>query len=171
VKASQGQGTLRGRSGSAGETRALGRALGARLGIGDWLGLTGELGAGKTCLVQGLAQGLGVPEDHPVVSPTFVLLHTYPGRLPLHHLDLYRLQGASELEELGYDELSASGALAVEWFEQVPDARLADGLVIELGLVSTRVRTWEARALGPRGRELLAALADFGGEPRRRGGR
>ncbi|HOX44797.1 MAG TPA: tRNA (adenosine(37)-N6)-threonylcarbamoyltransferase complex ATPase subunit type 1 TsaE [Myxococcota bacterium] len=158
---------LRGTTRSSAETQALGRALGEALRAGDWLGLTGELGAGKTCFVQGLARGLGAPPERPVTSPTFVLLQSYPGRVALHHLDLYRLKGGGELAELGYDELCAAGVCAVEWFDVVAGAQAGDGLVLSLELRSARVRAWEARALGPRGRELLGVLEAAGTAGRR----
>ncbi len=161
------RGALRGTTRSPAETQALGRALGEALRAGDWLGLTGELGAGKTCFVQGLAQGLGAPPGRPVTSPTFVLLQSYPGRVALHHLDLYRLQSGQELQELGYDELCAAGVCAVEWFDVVAGAQAGDGLVLSLELRSARVRAWEARALGARGQELLRVLEAAGTAGRR----
>jgi tRNA threonylcarbamoyladenosine biosynthesis protein TsaE len=105
---------------SEAETGALAEALAARLGGGETLLLHGELGAGKTAFVRGLARGLGVDPGQ-VVSPTFVLLTRYEGRLTLHHADLYRLRGDSPAEEreLGLEELPGpGGVLAVEWAER-----------------------------------------------------
>ena len=105
-------------------TEALGAQLAASLGPGSVILLEGELGAGKTAFVRGLAIGLGVPEDE-ISSPTFTLVQHYRGRLPLVHADLYRIDGV-EAEDLGLDELAASGVLAVEWAEKLvrrpPDA-------------------------------------------------
>jgi tRNA threonylcarbamoyladenosine biosynthesis protein TsaE len=86
---------------------------------GEVVLLSGELGAGKTVFVRGLARGLGAdPEE--VASPTFVLLTSYPGRLTLHHADLYRLRGDGDERELGLDELPGKGGvLAVEWAERL----------------------------------------------------
>jgi tRNA threonylcarbamoyladenosine biosynthesis protein TsaE len=85
--------------------------------------LTGELGAGKTAFVRGLARGLGVDPDE-VASPTFVLLTSYPARLTLHHADLYRLKGDGDEQELGLEELPGPrGVLAVEWAERLSGAR------------------------------------------------
>ncbi|MFH0963560.1 MAG: tRNA (adenosine(37)-N6)-threonylcarbamoyltransferase complex ATPase subunit type 1 TsaE [Planctomycetota bacterium] len=115
-------------TGSAEETRAIGRALGRRLRPGDCVALTGELGTGKTQLVKGIAEGLGIdPRD--VASPTFVLHAVYEGRLTLHHLDAYRLRGAREFEDLAVEENLVSGGVAViEWADRVrealPDARV-----------------------------------------------
>lgn len=98
------------------ETQALARELAATLAAGDLVLLTGELGAGKTEFVKGLAAGLGVTAL--VQSPTFTLVREYnDGRVPLIHLDLYRLAGG-EVEELGLDELRARGIVAVEWPER-----------------------------------------------------
>jgi len=98
-------------------TTAAGERLGARLGAGDVVGLTGELGAGKTCFVQGLVRGLGVAT--PATSPTFVLVNEYRGRLPVHHVDLYRTQSLTELLDLGLEELLAGGGVTVvEWADR-----------------------------------------------------
>jgi len=106
-------------SASEAETAALGAALGARLTGGETVLLRGELGAGKTAFVRGLARGLGV-DPAEVVSPTFVLLTRYAGRLTLHHADLYRLSGKGDERELGLEELPGPrGVLAVEWAERL----------------------------------------------------
>lgn len=102
---------------SSEDTRAAGERLGARLGPGDVVGLTGELGAGKTCFVQGLVRGLGVTAA--ATSPTFVLVNEYRGRLPVHHVDVYRTQSLTELLDLGFDELLAGGGVTVvEWADR-----------------------------------------------------
>lgn len=105
------------------ETRALGRALAAEIPGGTILSLEGPLGAGKTCFVQGIAEGLGLDPSE-VSSPTFTLVHEYSGgRLPLVHFDLYRLESDSELIGLGYDEyLKESGICAIEWGDKFPEA-------------------------------------------------
>jgi tRNA threonylcarbamoyladenosine biosynthesis protein TsaE len=100
------------------ETRELGRWLGSQLSAGTVIGLTGTLGAGKTRFAQGLGLGLGVPADT-IVSPTFTLCVPYTGRLLLLHLDAYRIKDASEIDELGLDEMVDEGAvLVIEWFER-----------------------------------------------------
>jgi tRNA threonylcarbamoyladenosine biosynthesis protein TsaE len=99
------------------ETSAVGARLGATLVAGDVVALTGELGAGKTCFVQGLARGLGV-QTRPT-SPTFVLINEYRGRLPVHHVDAYRTARATELIDLGLLELfDGDGITVVEWAER-----------------------------------------------------
>lgn len=101
------------------ETEQLGEELGRGLHGGEVVLLQGELGAGKTAFVRGLARGLGAdPEE--VASPTFVLLTAYAGRLTLHHADLYRLGGGGDERELGLEELPGpSGVLAIEWPERL----------------------------------------------------
>jgi tRNA threonylcarbamoyladenosine biosynthesis protein TsaE len=101
------------------ETRALARDLAADLTAGSTVLLTGDLGAGKTAFVRGLAEGLGLDPDE-ITSPTFTLVHEYRGgRLPLVHVDLYRLERA-EIDEIGLDsDLAAAGVLAVEWADRL----------------------------------------------------
>lgn len=103
------------------ETEALAGRLAATLRGGEVLLLSGELGAGKTAFVRGLARGLGA-DPREVASPTFVLLTSYEGRLRLHHADLYRLAGPGDEGELGLEELPGSGGvLAIEWAERLAD--------------------------------------------------
>jgi tRNA threonylcarbamoyladenosine biosynthesis protein TsaE len=98
-------------------TAAAGERLAARLGPGDVVGLTGALGAGKTCFVQGLARGLGV--GIPATSPTFVLVNEYRGRLPVHHVDVYRTHTLTELLDLGLEDLlDGDGVTVVEWADR-----------------------------------------------------
>ncbi|PYQ55007.1 MAG: tRNA (adenosine(37)-N6)-threonylcarbamoyltransferase complex ATPase subunit type 1 TsaE [Acidobacteria bacterium] len=106
---------------SAAETEQVAAELAAHFRGGEVVLLTGELGAGKTAFVRGLARGLGSdPEE--VASPTFVLLTTYPGRITLHHADLYRLARPGEDADLGLEELPGPrGVLAVEWAERLGD--------------------------------------------------
>ena len=82
-------------------TLEMGRLIGASLEKGDIVAIIGELGSGKTCLTQGMAKGMGVAENVPVVSPTFTLINEYPGKIPLFHLDVYRLAWTGDLEDMG----------------------------------------------------------------------
>jgi tRNA threonylcarbamoyladenosine biosynthesis protein TsaE len=105
------------------ETAAAGRDLASRLSAGSVVLLFGDLGAGKTAFVRGLAEGLGIPAEN-VSSPTFTIMQEYRcGRLPLYHVDLYRLDDPREIDELGLDELTADGILAIEWAEKQRDVR------------------------------------------------
>jgi tRNA threonylcarbamoyladenosine biosynthesis protein TsaE len=102
------------------ETLEAARELGATLSTGDVVLLFGDLGAGKTAFVRGLAEGLGAERDD-VTSPTFTLVQEYRGgRLPLIHADLYRLNDPREIDELGLDEIAAGGVLAIEWADKLP---------------------------------------------------
>ena len=99
------------------ETAAAGEALGRTLGAGDVVALYGELGSGKTCLVQGLVRGLGVATH--ATSPTFVLVNEYRGRLPVHHVDAYRTGSLTELLELGLlDLMGGDGVTLIEWADR-----------------------------------------------------
>ena len=107
---------------SAAETEALGASMGARLKAGTVVAFTGDLGAGKTAFVRGLARGLGIPDR--VTSPTFTIVNEYEGgRLPLFHFDMYRLGSADELYDIGWEDyLARGGVCAVEWSENVKEA-------------------------------------------------
>lgn len=109
---------------SPAETEAFGESFGKRLRPGDLVLLTGELGAGKTTFVRGVARGIG--SSAPVASPTFQLVRMYAGRVQLAHIDLYRIETTSELADLGLDELLDQGAAVVEWGERLdaPNAAL-----------------------------------------------
>jgi tRNA threonylcarbamoyladenosine biosynthesis protein TsaE len=141
-------------------TQAAARALASHLVPGDAIGLVGDLGAGKTCFVQGLARGLGVPDSVRVTSPTFTLINEHRGgRLPLFHVDLYRIDRAAELDHIGLDDLFAAPAVvAVEWcdrFPVLPD----DHLRIELLAVAENQRALDAEGRGARGEALARAWA------------
>jgi tRNA threonylcarbamoyladenosine biosynthesis protein TsaE len=102
------------------DTAAAGRDLANALTAGSVVLLFGDLGSGKTVFVRGLAEGLGVDRDH-VSSPTFTLMQEYRGgRLPLFHVDLYRVNDPREIDDLGLDDIAAGGVLAVEWAEKLP---------------------------------------------------
>jgi len=100
------------------QTRALGEHLGARLEAGSVVACIGELGAGKTCFLQGLARGLGV--ESMVTSPTFVLVNHYRGRLPVYHLDAYRTETLTELLDIGVEDLlHGDGVTVIEWADKL----------------------------------------------------
>ena len=130
---------------SAEATFFLGKRLGQLLIPGMIVGLCGDLGAGKTCFVKGIGDGLGLSADS-ITSPTFTLVaEHYRGRVPLYHLDLYRLEGV-EIEELGYEEyLFGHGVAVIEWFQFLPDD-LHD-LIEEYLLISFTCGEGDARTL------------------------
>jgi tRNA threonylcarbamoyladenosine biosynthesis protein TsaE len=111
------------------DTEKLGKLLGSFAAAGDVICLDGDLGAGKTALSQAIARGLGVPDTCYVTSPSFAILHEYEGRLPMYHMDFYRLQDAGEVEDLGFDEyFYLTGLTVIEWsnraIELLPNERI-----------------------------------------------
>jgi len=142
-------------------TDRFGRRLGERLQAGDIILLTGPLGAGKTTLTQAIGAGCGVPTNCYITSPTFSLLHEYPGRLPLYHLDLYRLGSEEEIEELGFlDYLYGQGAAVIEWPDRLGHLRPASYLALELIYVGESGRTAQLTAVGEQWRERLGAISE-----------
>jgi tRNA threonylcarbamoyladenosine biosynthesis protein TsaE len=145
---------------SARATWLLGRRLGEALQPGDVVALSGDLGAGKTQLVRGACAGAGVAEGD-VSSPTFAIVQTYRGRVPLHHADLYRLADLDELYATGFmDLVGGEGALVVEWADKVPGWAPAERLELRLEEVSGRPssRRIALTGIGPRHAALAAAL-------------
>jgi tRNA threonylcarbamoyladenosine biosynthesis protein TsaE len=139
------------------ETRKLGERLGGLLQPGDVILLSGELGAGKTVFVQGIARGLGF--DGSVSSKSFVLLGEYPGRITLYHADLYRLENPDQVQELALDEISADGVLVVEWPERAgADVLPEEHLRIEFEVKGEEVRELHAAPAGDRAEELAERL-------------
>lgn len=139
--------------------RRLGRALGAAAQPGDVIALVGPLGAGKTHLAQAIARGAGVPPETRVTSPTFSVVVEHPGRLPVHHADLYRLGDASELAEIGLVERAAEGLLLVEWADRMPGALPRDVLWVTLAPARQDERSLTLTSTGPRS-EALRAVAE-----------
>jgi len=145
---------------SRGDTRRLGLRLAECLQAGDLLLLCGELGAGKTFLARAIARGLGVPASVRVTSPTFDLVHELPARIPLVHVDLYRLEAAAELRELGLGErIGADAVVLVEWGERFARALGSPALRISLALAGEGGRSCLVEPCSPRGAELLAGLS------------
>lgn len=130
------------------ETLRIGKILGNSLRGGEVVALTGGLGAGKTCLTQGIAVGLGVSASYPVTSPTFTLVNEYRGKeAVLYHLDVYRLKGSADLDETGYEEyLLGGGVLVIEWAEKILDAVPDEALFIALSWLGENVRKIEFSA-------------------------
>jgi len=127
---------------SLSQTLAFGQQLGRTACPGDIITLGGGLGAGKTTLTQAIGEGLGVPQEYYITSPTFGLLHEYPGRLPLYHMDLYRLAGEEEIEALGFEDyLYGKGLCVIEWPERLGDLMPADRLHIDLAFDSESTRS------------------------------
>jgi tRNA threonylcarbamoyladenosine biosynthesis protein TsaE len=136
-------------SSSQQDTHRLGQAIGRALRGGEIIALYGPLGAGKTALVRGIAQGLGA-ESTTVSSPTFVMIHEYQGRLPLAHVDLYRVRSLRDLESTGLvDYFSGPTVAAIEWADKGALVLPSDRLEIELSHRAARSRVIRLRATGP----------------------
>ena len=142
------------------ETRDLAARLGAGLAPGDVVALKGELGSGKTEFVHGLAQGLEVP-PHLVASPSFTLVHEYPGRVPLVHLDLYRLEDlpAELLPDLE-EYLSGPQVVAVEWARRLAPLLPGDYLEVDMEIIGESERELTFVGHGPRSWALVRHLAE-----------
>jgi tRNA threonylcarbamoyladenosine biosynthesis protein TsaE len=141
-------------------TLSLGRRLGQRLRAGSVIALTGELGCGKTLLTRGICEGLGVPPRQ-VNSPTFVLVNEYRGRLPVWHLDLYRLGGEADAVELGISDYLAragAGVMVVEWAEKIPSLLPEERLDVAFVVISERQRRLDITASGERFAGILEGL-------------
>ncbi|MDO8473357.1 MAG: tRNA (adenosine(37)-N6)-threonylcarbamoyltransferase complex ATPase subunit type 1 TsaE [Dehalococcoidia bacterium] len=139
------------------ETQALGFAIGKHAQAGDVILLAGQLGAGKTCLTQGIAWGLGVKEY--ALSPSFVLVREYKGRLQLYHMDLYRLERLEEISDLGLDDyLYGKGVCVVEWADRGLELMPEEHLAVEIGYTSDTEREIILTGRGNRYRGLIAKL-------------
>lgn len=150
--------TLESFSKSPEQTRRLGMRLGALLLPGDTVCLQGNLGAGKTTFVQGMAQGWGSAD--PATSPTFVLVNEYqrPDGMSLFHLDAYRIETAAEAEELDLETMLAEGVLVVEWPERIAGILPAERMWVELEYVSEEHRDLVFNSSGTRYEHLLAGF-------------
>jgi tRNA threonylcarbamoyladenosine biosynthesis protein TsaE len=145
------------RSESPDETHRLGVRLGELLQPGDFIGLIGDLGAGKTHLVRGVAEGAKVARSE-VASPTFAIVYPYRGRIPMYHADLYRIADYDELYATGFlDLIGGDGAVLVEWLDRIPETAPREYLRLTLRTVGDESRELYAEAFGRRPAELLTA--------------
>lgn len=132
-------------------TRLIGASLGRLLEPGDVLCLTGPLGAGKTCLVQGIVMGLHPEATYPVRSPSFTIIAEYPGPLPIYHVDLFRLEGHPSGGEIGLEDfLGGDGCCLIEWADRCPEWLPAERLEIDLAIEGPRERRISFLPKGPR---------------------
>lgn len=145
---------------SAGEdqTGELGRCIGLGLDQPLLILLRGDLGVGKTVFARGIARGLGVAEDIPITSPTFTLMNHYPARINLYHFDLYRLSGAEDLLDIGFDEYAfGEGITLVEWPEKIEDPNIC-GLWIDIVRLDEQRRRLTFSCADPQLAEVLDRL-------------
>ena len=141
------------------ETQKLGKTIGKWIEHPLVIGLSGDLGSGKTAFVQGLAEGLEVPDEYYITSPTFTLINQYPGRFPLFHIDLYRLDGISDLEDIGLDELLYDQAvIAIEWAEKMSPDLPAEHLAMTFKITDDDYRRISLIAYGHNLDNLIKAL-------------
>lgn len=139
------------------ETQRLGTRIGELARAGDVFLLVGELGTGKTCLTQGIAWGLGIKEY--TLSPSFVIMRELYGRLPLYHIDLFRLDNIEEIADLGLDDyLYGRGVCVVEWAEKGLSILPVEHLLVELAYLSDTERSFDMKPSSQRYRELLKQL-------------
>jgi len=142
------------------DTERFGSALATLLRPRDVVGLCGDLGAGKTFLARAIARGLGVPEEIPVTSPSFTLIKEYDGRMPIYHMDLYRLGSRAELYDLGlWEYYDGDGVCLVEWSDRFEELWPASALVLSIALGQGERRTVNATGTG-RGAELVRGLSE-----------
>ena len=140
------------------ETQQVGMQLGKLSQPGDVFLLVGGLGAGKTCLTQGIAWGLGI--EGYAASPSFVLINQYRGRIPLYHIDLYRLDSIEEVNELGLDDyLYGNGVCVVEWAEKAWAVLPRENLTVEMSFLSDTSRSITLKPNGKRYIEMISQLS------------
>ncbi len=141
------------------ETWRLGERLGARITAGVVITLDGDLGSGKTAFVQGLAKGIETPSECYVTSPSYTLINVYPGRLPLYHVDLYRLEGPGDFEDVGlYEIIDDPGVVAIEWADRLPEDLLTRRLAVRIDRTGDHRRRFRLRAHGQNCIDLLEAI-------------
>jgi len=149
------------KSKSSRTTMGFAKSLGKLVQGGEIIGLVGELGAGKTCFVRGFAAGAGVGPEAWVRSPTFTLINEYRGRLPVYHIDLYRVGKQEEIEALNLREyLYTDGVSLIEWFEYLPAAEVDDYLEVRLVHAGGAQRQITFTAHGQRYEQLLENLKE-----------
>ena len=146
-----------------GQTQNLGRKLGSRLTAGTVVALTGDLGSGKTSLVKGLGRGLGVPGDYHITSPSYTLVNEYPARHPLFHVDLYRLEGPDDFEDIGlYEILTGDGVVVIEWADKLGDGLPAEHISIHLLILGETSRKLRMTGHGHAASNMIQGLGDSG---------
>lgn len=138
------------------ETQKLGEALGRLLKAGDFLALTGDLGAGKTAFTRGIARGLGITED--ITSPTFTIINQYEAAVPLAHMDAYRLRDPDELENIGYYDYLEDFVVVLEWADRVECLIPKDALRIDFTVLDENRRSIRFHSQTPHFDRILREL-------------
>ncbi len=144
---------------SSAETIRTGKSIGSRLLPGDVVALVGELGAGKTQFIKGMATGVGVGKPAYISSPSFTLINEYPGKIPFYHIDLFRLEWEKEAEELGLEDyFQSEGITAIEWADKIPALLPKEMLLIHLAYTGKNTRSIELIGKGKRYQKILKGL-------------
>ena len=128
---------------------------------GDVVALIGDLGVGKTCFARGLALGVDVDPRY-ISSPSFIILNRYPGRYPVYHVDLYRIDDPGEIEELGILEMAEEGVCVIEWAEKLLNLLPSGRIEVRMNWIDEETREIEITASGGRSEEVLRELGDGG---------
>jgi len=148
---------------SSAETIRIGKSIGSRLLPGDVVALMGELGAGKTQLIKGIATGVGVGKPTYISSPSFTLINEYPGRIPFYHIDLFRLGWEKEAEELGLEDyFQSEGITVIEWADKIPSLLPKEMLLIHIVYTGKNKRFLEITGKGKRDLNLVDQIQSFG---------
>lgn len=141
------------------ETNTLGVRIGRIVVPGTIIALTGDLGSGKTAFTQGLAQGLDVPDHYYITSPSYTLINEYPGKHLFFHIDLYRIDNLSDLEEIGlYEIIDGKGVVAIEWADKLGDEILLNHLAIYFEILDQDSRRIQMTARGAHEVHLVTQL-------------
>jgi tRNA threonylcarbamoyladenosine biosynthesis protein TsaE len=144
------------RTRSASETVRIGKTIGSRLLPGDVVALLGELGAGKTQFIKGLAAGMEIENSAYISSPSFTLIHEYPGEIPFYHIDLFRLGREQEAEELGLEDyFQGRGITAIEWADKIPSLLPKELLFVSIAYIDKNIRSLEISGKGKRYEDLV----------------
>ena len=144
------------------ETFRFGKSLGKHLSAGSIVALYGELGSGKTCLTQGIGNGLDVPQGFYITSPTFLLVNEYPGRIPFFHMDFYRITELSELDDIGIDEIfSSNGIVVIEWADKFPSVLPKERLDLSFTILDDSKRELVLAGYGRSAVDLLKKICSM----------
>jgi tRNA threonylcarbamoyladenosine biosynthesis protein TsaE len=147
---------------SASETIRVGKGIGSRLRSGDVVALVGELWAGKTQLIKGLAAGVGMRNSTYISSPSFTLINEYPGKIPFYHIDLFRLEREKEAEELGLEDyFQGGGVTAIEWADRIPSLLPKEMLFIHIAYAGKNTRSIEIIGKEKRFEDLVDQMRSF----------